>query len=551
MEEGKKKAQGAILNLLAYDVHYDTYINEGFREDIIAKLFDGLNMPHASLTRPEDSADNHSKSQRITPPRYNNLSQAAAIGLNHGSTAALLGVDSPSTISPAVASNTSKPAASKVSPKQPAELSEKDRKIQAKMDALKKSREARSQKQAAEKDTRPISPPVAAAPTSRETTSHVEPTSEPAPVIDSSVEPIVESIILTDTANKITTQDAIANTPAVSTLPQVSSVPVPDSIQPAMAIPGLFLSSNRPNTLPHTVQQHSTAISPLIVKKRPVAADFDNLVPTHNPLKRPFGYPRSKTSLVITVSDEEDSQDEDVAMDIDSDAEQNSPAQAFKVLPTQQQPSKPRPDYAHQMLTSSGSSGFNTPTFMSQLKAKEQAELARREKEILDLKRAIAKKEAARRQTPSGRQTPLPTPSVVTEVIPAKIENSLIPTITEDALPSANGSLVVSPSQLEQEDSDSMELDDSETDHQLSQAEEEANRDVQRRAQEVEQSQKAARDLLAEVARIQALTDDAEKQLQEAQAKAQRLQAKKRRRSQRQGLALQENLNQEGKFTGM
>ena len=46
--EYRKKAQGAILNLLPYDVRYQTYIDEGFREDIVGALFDDLKLARFS-----------------------------------------------------------------------------------------------------------------------------------------------------------------------------------------------------------------------------------------------------------------------------------------------------------------------------------------------------------------------------------------------------------------------------------------------------------------------------------------------------------------------
>ena len=99
------------------------------------------------------------------------------------------------------------------------------------------------------------------------------------------------------------------------------------------AIPGLFLASTSspgPSTTSHNPTIYGASQGNQ--RKRPVAADFDTPASTM-PFKRPFGQNRSDHSLVIHVSDEEpDTEDEDVAMDLESQADQESPVQTATKL---------------------------------------------------------------------------------------------------------------------------------------------------------------------------------------------------------------------------
>ncbi|CAK7230027.1 hypothetical protein SEUCBS140593_007444 [Sporothrix eucalyptigena] len=76
---------------------------------------------------------------------------------------------------------------------------------------------------------------------------------------------------------------------------------------------------------------------PVNPRQRPVAADFASFSPgavmqsSHNPLKRPYDLTRQGSSMVIEVSD--DSADEDVAMEIDSQADESASRTAETIVP--------------------------------------------------------------------------------------------------------------------------------------------------------------------------------------------------------------------------
>ncbi len=412
--ESRKKAQGAILNLLPYDVRYQTYIDEGFKEDIVGKLFDDLKMPRTlSKTLNGTHAPSGSQSyqetksqlsyQQHVPPASGN--QSIAGGRNDGQNAAS-SLSMGTNIQQTAAKDSSLPHAS-LSPSmstaaapthvKSTTMTEKERTLQTKMEALRKSREERAQKAAAKTSTSLSVAPV--------------PVPQPEP---HKVEEILEktnSLHKSPTIPKAQPQTSFQPTPSQPQKQQVSM-----QQQQPPAIPGLFLASAAASPAPPSIPQgalHTPIQSNQ--RKRPVAADFDDALPASTPVKRPFGYsPHNggRPSLIIDLSDDED---EDVAMDIDSQADQDSPVQSARKMsdprPTAVQNVPPANLPTRKPFTPPNTSSTNTPS-MSQAAAKASLGrpevLQRKESEIEELKKKIAEAEARKRarQTPSGTRTP-------------------------------------------------------------------------------------------------------------------------------------------------
>jgi hypothetical protein len=208
-------------------------------------------------------------------------------------------------------------------------------------------------------------------------------------------------------------QHTSSQPPPAASLPQ--KPPASMQQQPPV-IPGLFLAASgaSPAPLPTPQAALPTPI-PSNQRKRPVAADFDDHLPTMNIVKRPFGYSphnEGRQSLVIDLSDDED---EDVAMDLDSQADRDSPVSSNRKM------SDPRSTSAQNIPLSTTSSrkpftppntaATNTP-LMAQTNSKASLGgpdvLLRKQSEIEELKKKIAEAEARKkaRQTPSGTRTP-------------------------------------------------------------------------------------------------------------------------------------------------
>jgi len=409
--ESRKKAQGAILNLLPYDVRYQTYVDEGFKEDIVGRLFDDLKMPRTSsktLSRTHaisgsqsyQGDKSHPSYQHVTPATSNNQfpaggsdSQNSILSLSVGTNiqqAAVKGLGQPqSSLSPST--STAVPSTQIKS----TTMTEKERTLQTKMEALRKSREERAQKAAAKTSSNPS---ISSAPVAQvEPRKAAEPAETPSSPAKSPIIP------------KAPSQNPAQPT---SSQPQKQQL----NMQPqAPIIPGLFLASAAASPAPPSIPQ-ATINAPIQSnqRKRPVAADFDDPVPAMAPFKRPFGYsPHNdgRPSLIIDLSDDED---EDVAMELDSQADQDSPVQSARKL------SDPRSTAAQNLpqthapsrkpLTPPNTSS-NTP-LISQTSTKASLGrpevLQRKESEIEELKKKIAEAEARKRarQTPSGTRTP-------------------------------------------------------------------------------------------------------------------------------------------------
>ncbi|KAI9046950.1 hypothetical protein LZ554_009025 [Drepanopeziza brunnea f. sp. 'monogermtubi'] len=365
--EIRKKAQGAILNLWPYDVRYQTYIDEGFSEEVIGSLFDELKMsrnPPTNVTTNSGGKMGNS-SQKENEPENRNEKENRAPEENNVPMAA-----------------------------KPAALTEKEKALQSKLEALRKSREERAQRAAAKIVNKPQPPPP---PPTTVPTSPADPPKSKPPATTTTTQsaplPTSVSPLLSRSQPQSEKIDA-SSTSSTMVMQQQTSI-----------IPGLFLASpaaaNTPTPTPTTAPSTMPPLNDRNVRKRPVAADFDKPIPTAAPYKRPFGQSRVDHTLVINVSDEEeDSEEEDVAMDLESQADQDSPVMPTTNMTAQRSTSFPNPSLtARQPFTPSPNlSAKNTPPASGaavNYTAGVQ-DLGRVENELKELKKKIA--DAERRQ---------------------------------------------------------------------------------------------------------------------------------------------------------
>ena len=403
--EYRKKAQGAILNLLPYDVRYQTYIDEGFKEDIVDALFDDLKMPRTS-SKTLNGIYPSSGSQTSNEQRNGTGTSSLAAGLNdaqHGPSSLSLGTNLQQMKGRSIPQASLSPSTNTVLASAPVKstmMTEKERTLQTKMDALRKSREERAQKAAAKMNSL-----VALVPA---------PQPEATKVIESISEK-PNSPPQSPTIAKAQPQTSFAQ-PIPSQRPPVApqqSNPQPKTQQQPPVIPGLFLASAAASPGPQPTPQVALP-TPLTSsqRKRPVAADFDDPLPAMSTFKRPFGYsPHNdgRPSLVIDLSDDED---EDVAMDLDSQADQDSPAHSIRKMSdprsTNTQNMPPTNPPTRKPFTPPNTSATNTPSMSSKASLGRPEVLIRKESEIEELKKKIAEAEARKRarKTPSGTLTP-------------------------------------------------------------------------------------------------------------------------------------------------
>ncbi|KUJ09359.1 uncharacterized protein LY89DRAFT_285810 [Mollisia scopiformis] len=432
--ESRKKAENAILNLLPCDVRYQTYIDEGFREEIIGPLFDGLKLPRHSA-KPSNSTPTQSAIQQSlhTSKSKTAVEQHAAAGGNISKAQSVPGARKEALeLSIPSSSVTTQQSQSTAAPKSAAQTEkeeERKRTLQLKMEALRKSREERAQKQAAAaKDVaKPVDKPTEKPPAIETPIAEPElPETKPAASITASSLPL-------DTPSASKVQAPIAGDAIPSKSPAPPIVP---EIRQQPSIPGLFLASNG---IPGLQLSGSSTPVPSIStaqRKRPVAADFDDNLPAMAPFKRPFGHHRNDRPLVINVSeDEADSDDEDVAMDLDSAGD--SPMQPERKMSGNQaallQNSSQLFDKVNKTFTPPPfPSATNTPPLLSSNSRpvhSSPAELERKDREIRDLKRRIAEAEAKKRakQTPSRTRTPRIPELNASEITDGQATNGSVP----------------------------------------------------------------------------------------------------------------------------
>ncbi|EHK99673.1 hypothetical protein M7I_4452 [Glarea lozoyensis 74030] len=370
LEEAQKKASAAILNLLPYNIRYQTYLDEGFAEDLVGRLFDDLQISRVLAKINNDvGASRHGANDETGEISHPVVSKAAEVvpkpQLSEKSGAKRTATPDTTTLPKIIAQPTT------VNPS--VSMSEKDRALQLKMEALRKSREERAQKAAAKASTKS---PIDATP--------------PVPL---QVQPQAQPSISEESTKSTTDQIGDLSQQAAPAKPAEPPVPQPSPKQTAViqtkvsSIPGLFLTSTDSTSTPTSTNAVTTTVlTSTLPRKRPVAADFDPPNTSATQFKRPFGQSRTERPVVIDVSeDEADSDDEDVAMDLESQADQDSPVQSAPSTPP-----------GSQSAQKSGLGG--RPEVLQQ-----------KETEIELLKKKIAEAEARKkaRQTPTGTSTPM------------------------------------------------------------------------------------------------------------------------------------------------
>ncbi|CAI0651381.1 unnamed protein product [Colletotrichum noveboracense] len=293
LEDARKQARAAILNLWPMNVRYQQYVDEGIDATVVRNLFSELGLDASTsnqaggsgVSAPPAMTTSHSPSQACKAPGGQASVAAVKPGVQEqapASTAKSAGEERKDRIARLLAAKNAKAAPSsstaasaEAKAAQASGMTDKETVQQQKMDALQKSREARAQKDAVRKNSVQT---VQSANTS------------PAATRPSSA------------TNGTSTVPAAAQSPQ-SSLPQ-GQYPLPTAA-PATTIPGLFMST------PQAAASNQ--------RKRPVAADF---VASSQANKRPFGHQRQDKPFVIDVSDASD--DEDIEMEITSPTEGSS-----------------------------------------------------------------------------------------------------------------------------------------------------------------------------------------------------------------------------------
>ncbi|KAG4034266.1 hypothetical protein MFRU_003g02370 [Monilinia fructicola] len=401
--EARKKAEGAILNLWSYDIRFPAYIEEGVDEKLVGELFDELRLSKtASKTVSAASAQ--------SPPTSISSAPTSALPASGGQSNGQEPAQSSSTDKPkqAVMNGTVPTNSTATQQSKSAAAVEKEKTMQAKMDALRKSRAERAQKNAAKSVTTPA---VVTLPTS---VAQVKPTVIPVmPPSVSNPTSCPENATEKNTVGS-TDKSGSIQVPALTVATQFpkSNAPPPAIQQASQKIPGLFLASAAPT--PPPVQQQQPIMptpAPNGQRKRPVAADFDGPSTSIMPFKRPFGQSRTEQQpFVIDVSEDEDESDEDVEMELESQADTESPTLPTgklsdqKALPTASSFLPPK------AFTPPISSASTLPTLQTSIKPHPE-DLRRKESEIEQLKRKIAEAEMrkANKRSSSGAQTPVNT----------------------------------------------------------------------------------------------------------------------------------------------
>ena len=378
--ESRKKAENAILNLWARDVRYANYLEEGLDETIVGRLFDSLGLSRAAKTVAI-------LEEKTTIDKVNGTSQPVSSAHETGNHSNFESSKADSSRVLIEQNGNRLPLSSAAAtPNKPVEPTDKEKNLKMKMEMLRKSREERAQKAAAKTHvTTATSSTIPATGSQPETPNPSNSTAAPVTnSLASSPLPVTQS-----------------SAPQRQTSSTEQHIPPPHPQPPS--IPGLFLASNSSPAPSTSTQSAMYGASQNNQRKRPVAADFDTPISTM-PFKRPFGQSRND-SLVIDVSEEElDSEDEDVAMDLESQADQDSPVQSGRKMSDQRaaaiQNLPPLTNFPSRkpFISPPGSSAASTPPIQPGSKGAlgHPHVLQQKETEIEALKKKIAEAEAAK-----------------------------------------------------------------------------------------------------------------------------------------------------------
>jgi hypothetical protein len=381
LQEMKKEAQKAILRLWPLGVKYQHYIDEGFDEKVIKGLFGDL---HLDLPKPvaeapkatgQESgqvtvpASSLSQSTDTQPPattvreslstpdqtsqgeeRKDRIARLLAAKAAKGPVATTKPASQGTSASLDQAEHREQAPGTSTPPKSKP-WGEKERLLQQKIAALQKSREAQAQKLATGELSHGVTEAQTVGAATESTQSHQTPASNANNKKDGAGQP---------------------NT-----------------------IPGLLPP---PATQPNQLAAH---------RKRPVAADFVDYSSTVGPTKRPFGQDRSRSSLIIDVSDGSD--DEEMDMDVDSPTDEpfNSKAGSLDQRGPSIRDFPPLTDTRPARQFSSPIPMSQTPPNGSMNGRRRETELDLKERAIQEMRRKIAEAEAKRKAKKSpGSQTP-------------------------------------------------------------------------------------------------------------------------------------------------
>ncbi|KAI1003551.1 hypothetical protein K3495_g4654 [Podosphaera aphanis] len=374
LDESKKKAEKAVLNLWSHGLKYQTYIQEGFKRDLVDKIFEELKLQKTSAS---DLALAYNQTNKTTKSatESDQLSNKSSSSLKQPTTSLQ---DPP---------NGQFTASTKTS-----QMAEKEKTLQSKMEALRKSREARASAKIVAKTSTQVAPekliPTELSKTTSDAQATVQtenmgnPLSIPT-LTDKSVPSPTQSVL--QAPNDSTTEPIINSSSIKELSPEnakISSLP--------QTIPGLFLASNTSNSTSTKPLQNN----PTNLRKRPVASDFDDSSQSTTPFKRPFGHTRNEQRFVIEVSDDE-SEDEDVVMESNSQVERlssvNSSRKTSSITQNVQSSSNspalklctPSPIPTNQLPSTSSKPSLSTPIILKQ-----------KQREIQLMKQRIALAEA-------------------------------------------------------------------------------------------------------------------------------------------------------------
>ncbi|KAI8275864.1 Protein red1 [Colletotrichum sp. SAR11_240] len=294
LEDARKQARAAILNLWPMNVRYQQYVDEGIDAIVVRNLFSELGLDASTpnqasgpgVSAASATTTSHSPSQASFKAPGGQASVATVKpGVQEQApapTAKSAGEERKDRIARLLAAKNAKAAPSsstaasaEAKAAQASGMTDKETVQQQKMDALQKSREARAQKDAVRKN---------------------------------SVQTVQSANTSPAATRPSSATDGTSTVPATAQSPQ-SSLPQGQyhlpTAAPATTIPGLFMST------PQAAASNQ--------RKRPVAADF---VANSQANKRPFGHQRQDKPFVIDVSDASD--DEDIEMEITSPTDESS-----------------------------------------------------------------------------------------------------------------------------------------------------------------------------------------------------------------------------------
>ncbi|CAK7273248.1 hypothetical protein SEPCBS119000_005555 [Sporothrix epigloea] len=318
VDDAKKEAQRAILRLIPYGVNYQTYIDEGFDKGLIMSLFAELGL--------KASPNETLPTQRSISP----IETAEAIASPSeptGDGSATKKEERKDRIARLLALRASKPAHVSLNEPPAVNLTEPPA-------------------------ISPIEPPAV----NSIEPSVVNPIEPPAiNSIQSPAESPIETPAATPNATKAKSKTALLLQQRLKALKQAQEqraaaatkaaekpITIDNKLPEQHSQAATVLT--RPNAdKPVTESIAPPAMPPVSSRQRPVAADFDDALPPslaqspHGTLKRPTELMRQRSSVFIEVSDE--SADEDVDMELESQADDSARASGLPVRQSERLPS--------------------------------------------------------------------------------------------------------------------------------------------------------------------------------------------------------------------